>query len=105
MALALFLLYPYAFYLYGAVYADALFVLAALGALLLLEADHVWLAGLAGAVATAARPVALVVVVGLAVRALERRGVFPQGRVLTAGSFSPLSVATIRLKGAAVAQR
>jgi len=80
-ALGLFLLYPYAFYLFGAVYADALFIAAVLGAFLLLEGDHLWLAGLAGAVATASRPVGLVVVVGLVVRALERRGVFPRGRV------------------------
>jgi len=80
-ALGLFLLYPYAFYLYGAVYADALFIAALLGAFLLLEGGHVWLAGLAGAVATATRPVGLVVVAGLAVRAMERRGVFPRGRV------------------------
>ncbi|MFN2607704.1 MAG: hypothetical protein ABR511_07380 [Acidimicrobiales bacterium] len=79
-ALALLLLYPYAFYLYGAVYADALFIAATLGAFLLLEADHLWLAGMAGAVATAARPVGLVVVGGLVARALERRGVFPRGR-------------------------
>ncbi len=80
-ALALFLLYPYAFYLFGAVYADAVFIAAALGAFLLLEKDHLWLAGLAGAVATGARPVGLVVVAGLVIRALERRGVFPRGRV------------------------
>jgi len=80
-ALALFLVYPYAFYLFGAVYADALYIAALLGAFVLLEGDHLWLAGLAGAVATAARPVGLVVVVGLVVRALERRGVFPRGRV------------------------
>jgi hypothetical protein len=73
-ALAAFLLYPYAFYLYGVVYADAVFIAALLGAFLLLESDHPWLAGLAGAVATAARPLGPVVTVGLLVRALERRG-------------------------------
>ncbi len=75
-ALFAFLLYPYAFYLYGVVYADALFIAALLGAFLLLEADRPLLAGLAGVVATAARPLGFVLVVGLAVRALERRGVF-----------------------------
>ena len=79
-ALGLLLLYPYAYYLYGVVYADALFVAAGLAAFLLLERDHPWLAGLAGAVATAARPIGVVVVAGLVVRALERRGVFPRGR-------------------------
>ena len=75
-ALLALLLFPYAFYLYGVVYADALFVAALLGAFLLLEADRPLLAGLAGAVATAARPVGVVLVVALAVRALERRGAF-----------------------------
>lgn len=73
-ALLAFLLFPYAFFLYGVVYADALFVAALLGAFLLLEADRPVLAGLAGAVATAARPVGIVLVIGLIVRALERRG-------------------------------
>jgi Gpi18-like mannosyltransferase len=73
-ALFAFLLYPYAFYLYGVVYADALFIASLLGAFLLLEADHPVLAGLAGAVATAARPLGIVLVVGLVVRALEKRG-------------------------------
>ncbi|MDQ4091023.1 MAG: hypothetical protein M3163_12090, partial [Actinomycetota bacterium] len=36
-ALLAFLLFPYAFYLYGVVYADALFIAALLGAFLLLE--------------------------------------------------------------------
>lgn len=89
-ALGLFLLYPYAFYLFGVVYADALFVAAVVGAFLLLEHDRPWLAGLAGAVATAARPVGLVVVVGLAVRILERRGVLPRGRV-DGGMSSPVA--------------
>jgi hypothetical protein len=75
-ALLAFLLFPYAFYLYGVVYADALFIAALLGAFLLLDADHPVLAGLAGAVATAARPIGVVLVIGLAVRALERRGAF-----------------------------
>jgi hypothetical protein len=75
-ALLALLLFPYAFYLYGVVYADALFVAALLGAFLLLEDDRPFLAGLAGAVATAARPVGVVLVIALAVRALERRGAF-----------------------------
>ena len=72
-ALGLMLLYPYAFFLYGAVYPTGLFVLAILGAFLLLEQGHPWLAGLAGAVATAARPTGVVVVIALVVRAVERR--------------------------------
>ncbi len=73
-ALLAFLFFPYAFFLYGVVYADALFVAALLGAFVLLDDDRPVLAGLAAAVATAARPVGIVLVVGLAVRALERRG-------------------------------
>jgi hypothetical protein len=73
-ALLAFLLFPYAFYLYGVVYADALFIAALLGAFLLLESDRPVLAGLAGAVATASRPVGVVVVAGLVVLELERRG-------------------------------
>ncbi|MGI8809969.1 MAG: mannosyltransferase family protein [Acidimicrobiales bacterium] len=72
-ALLALLLFPYAFYLYGVVYADAAFVAALVGAFLLLESDRPFLAGLAGAVATAARPVGVVLVIALAVRALERR--------------------------------
>ncbi|MEA2717768.1 MAG: hypothetical protein QOI99_2085, partial [Actinomycetota bacterium] len=72
-ALLLFVLYPYAFFLFGAVYADAVFILAVIGAFVLLDHDHPWLAGLVGAVATAGRPMGAVLVVGLAVRAWERR--------------------------------
>lgn len=73
VALLVLLLYPFGFYLLGAVYADALFVVATLGAFLLLEHDHPVLAGVAGAVATATRPVGLAVLVGLVARTLERR--------------------------------
>jgi hypothetical protein len=69
------LLYPFSFFLYGAVYSDALFVLLAVAAFLLLEEDRPVLAGLVGALATATRPVAPAVIVGLCVRLLERRGV------------------------------
>lgn len=72
-ALGLMLLYPYAFFLYGAVYPTAVFVLAILGAFALLEHDHPWLAGVVGALATAARPTGVILVVALAVRAVERR--------------------------------
>lgn len=75
-SLASYLLYPYSFYIYGVVYADALFIAAILAAFLLLENDHPWLAGVAGAVATATRPLGPVLVLGLVVRALERRGAF-----------------------------
>ena len=73
-AVLVFLLYPYAWFLFGAVYADALFLLAAIGAFVLFELDRPVLAGLAGAVATATRPVGIAVVVGLVVLAVARRG-------------------------------
>lgn len=72
-AVACLALYPYAYYLYGAVYGDALFLLCALLAFLAFEHDHLWLAGLAGAVATGTRLVGIAVVVGLVVGVLERR--------------------------------
>jgi len=72
-AVGLMLLYPYAFFLYGAVYPTALFVLAILGAFVLLESGRPSLAGLVGAVATAAQPTGAVLVIALAVRAVERR--------------------------------
>jgi len=77
LALAAMLTYPFAFYLFGAVYADALFIAAALAAFALLEADHPVLAGAAGAVATASRPVGAALVIGLVVRTLELRGALP----------------------------
>jgi hypothetical protein len=76
LALALLLLYPFAFYLFGVVYSDALFLVSALAAFSLLERDRPLLAGLAGMVATACRPVGVALVIGLALRALELRGVF-----------------------------
>ena len=69
-SLLLFVLFPYAFFLFGAVYADALFVVAVLGAFTLLERDRPWLAGAVGAVATAARPIGAVLVIALVVRVL-----------------------------------
>ena len=72
-ALGLLLLYPYAFFLYGAVYPTAFFVAALLGAFVLLERGHPFLSGLVGALATAAWPSGIVLVPALAVRAVERR--------------------------------
>ena len=76
LAAALVVGYPFSYYLFGVVYSDALFLLAALAAFILLEDDHPILAGLAGALATAARPVGIAVVAGLLLRTLELRGVF-----------------------------
>jgi hypothetical protein len=75
VAVLLLLLYPFAFYLMGAVYADALFLLTAVAAFLALEEDRPVLAGLFAALATATRPVGAALVLGLWVLALERKGV------------------------------
>ncbi len=72
-ALAVLLLQPYAWYLVGAVYADALFLLAAVGAFVLIDRNRPLAAGLVGAVASATRPVGLAIVAGLVVAQLERR--------------------------------
>jgi len=74
LAIALLLLYPYAWYLFGAVYADALFLAASLAAFTALERDRTLLAGLFGALAAATRPVGPAVVMALMVRQIERRG-------------------------------
>jgi hypothetical protein len=68
---AVLMLYPYAMFLYGAMYADSLFLLCAIGAFVLLERRWYLAAGLVGALATAGRPVGVAVVAGLVVRTLE----------------------------------
>jgi hypothetical protein len=70
---ALFSVYPYGYYQYGAVYADALFVAAAIAAFLLVERDRLFWAGVVGIVATAARPAGVVVAVALVLRVIELR--------------------------------
>lgn len=80
LALALLLCYPFAFYLFGVVYSDALFVFAVLAAFALVERDRLLLAGLVGMVATAARPVGIALVIGLVLRSLEIHGVLPGSR-------------------------
>ena len=79
-ALLLLLLYPYSFFLYGVVYADALFIFATLVAFWAVERDRPLVAGIAGAVTTATRPVGIAVVAGLVVRTLERRGALTRPR-------------------------
>ncbi len=75
LALVLLFVFPYAWYLFGAVYADAFFLTFTMAAFLLLEKDRPVLAGLAAAVATGARPVGVGVFVGLLAVEIERRGV------------------------------
>lgn len=73
------ILYPYAFYLYGIVYADALFVALALATFLLAEKDHRWAAAATAALATATRPTGIAVALGLLVLQLTRDGVLVTG--------------------------
>ena len=68
-------LYPYAFFLYGTVYADAVFLAAALGAFLLVERGSPVLGGLAGAAATACRPSGMALVPALLALQMVRDGV------------------------------
>ncbi len=74
-AFAVLVLWPYALYLFGAVYADALFVFLVLAAFSCVEANRVAWAAVFGALATATRPVGIAVVAGLTARVLEQRGV------------------------------
>lgn len=67
------LLYPYAYYLVGAPYSDAVFLAAAVGAFLLAEDDRPFLAGIVGAIASATRPVGIGVVIGLILVVVQRR--------------------------------
>ncbi len=74
-AIGVALTYPYGWYLYGAVHSDSLFLALVLGAFLAVE-DRRWaVAGIVGALATAARPTGIVLIVPLLVRALEVSGV------------------------------
>jgi len=75
------LLWPYGWYVFGAVYADALFIALVIAAFSLLEKDRIVLATALGAIATATRPVGLAVVIGLVARELERQGVFSSPRL------------------------
>jgi hypothetical protein len=120
VAFASLAVYPYAWFLYGVVYADATFMMLALAAVLLVERDRVLLGALAGALATACRPTGLALVPALLLLAADRQGILgpwtpshtdPAGRVgralrwvhdwlrvpgsidrdrITAGSFLPL---------------
>jgi len=74
-ALITLLVYPYAFYFMGAVYADALFAVLVIGAFMLLERDHPIWAGVLGALATATRPTGIAVVIGLVAVVLWKREV------------------------------
>jgi len=75
IALALLLLYPYAWFLYGSAYADAFFLALVLAAFVLADRQRWLLVGIVGGIASAARPVAPAVAIGLACVALDRTGV------------------------------
>lgn len=64
--------YPFAIYLYGVAYSDALLLLFSVLAFWMLERDRLFAAALFGALATATRPLAVALVVGLVVRYVER---------------------------------
>ena len=91
-AVAVFLLYPYGFFLFGAGYGDALFVALVLGAFLLVERDHPVLAGLVGALAGVTRPIGIAVVGGLVLVVLDRRGGLPRRQSSTTGVLARLGV-------------
>lgn len=80
-------LYPFSLYLYGVIYADAFFLLFAVGAFLALEDGRPGLAAVLGAVATLARPAAPAIVVGLLVRSIELRR--KRGEAIRAVDFVP----------------
>lgn len=86
IALITLLVYPYAFYFMGAVYADALFAVAVIGAFMLVERDHPIWAGVLGALATATRPTGIAVVIGLVAVVLWKREVITRvgGRTVLA---------------------
>jgi hypothetical protein len=75
VAVVTLLVFPYAWYLYGAVYADALFLVTVIVAFVALERDRPVLAGVVAVVATAGRPVGAGVMLGLVAVMLERRRV------------------------------
>ncbi len=65
--------YPISIYLFGIVYSDALYLLCAVSAFVMLERDKPIAAAIFGALGTACRPIAPALVLGLLVRSLERR--------------------------------
>ena len=85
-------LWPFAFYIVGAVYSDALFLLCVTSAFFSLEKGRVGWATFFGALATATRPIAPAVVLGLLVRQLELRR--RAGLPIRARDFLPLASAT-----------
>jgi hypothetical protein len=77
------MVYPYSLYISGAMYAESTFLFGAIAAFLAVDRRNYWLAGLAGMIATAARPLGAAVVVGLVIRVLEQLAQDRSGRVPT----------------------
>lgn len=75
IAFLVLLTYPYAWYLYGVVHADAVFLALTVGAFLMIEQQRLLLAGVLGAVATATRPTGMALLAALLVLSFERGGV------------------------------
>lgn len=73
-ALASMLLFPWSYFLVATAYSEALFLLCAVGAFVLVERDRPIAAGLVGALAAATRSIGIGVIIGLALRVAERRG-------------------------------
>ncbi len=69
-ALAVWLVYPWAFFQYGAMYTEPLFGLLALAAFLALEQRRVWLAAALAVPAALTRPTGLALVAGLTVASI-----------------------------------
>lgn len=86
-ATALFVVYPYAFYLFGAMYSDALYLCLAVGAFYALERNRLVLMVLLGAAAAGARPIAPALVLGLLARRMELRR--QAGERLRPGDLAP----------------
>lgn len=72
-SLLLVAIYPYAWFLYGSGYGDALFITFTLVAMLLVERDRPVLGGVAGAFASASRLIGVGTVIGLVAVTLQRR--------------------------------
>ena len=94
LALWVALVYPWSWFLYGVPFADGVFVALVIGAFLLVEREQYVLAGLVGAMATAARPTGLFLAPALVVLALERAGAIGP-RPLRPGWWSSLEVPTL----------
>jgi len=100
-ALLVLLVYPYAWYLFGAVYSDAFFLMLVLAAFLLVERQRYWTAGIVGLLVTASRPTGIAVAVGLVLVVLERAN---QERREQAAVAAPVGVSATPSAGSVAAR-